>query len=614
MKIRTFVLILTLATFVFGAYARPGVAQSIPKIERGKTAGGDLTVTDGARPVVNPAPAGPSFATLLGPVRTPDGWSVRPCSNEAPLLCVYQGRTLLGIVELTTVRHVDHSRFKRALSDAGIPLGSVDYTDHTYAPQARRALTAHAAAYLADRTLDRELIDEAGYALTLAAPTNVQIGRLPGVVYGFAGLDPQGRVLERWLTYAAFDNDALYLLTAFYCPGMPKSFLGDQQLLRFDPYLRQILARLRLPVGEDWRSPGAELTNDPRLLIQRPDDSIQYVTLDSTSAVLVAAAPSSLLPAGYSGVPYGGAPMTDGPIVYVRQWSGGLYALDTIVGALYPLDVIPSPSPPVAVRPLTEGLLPEVAPISLAWGEFSASHTATATLRLSAPDGSQAIEALQEIYGASDPWTQFVPWRWRQDGRLFLTKQPVDGMGGFPAFVNADNLWVFDPQSGDSTERVSHDVTGGRLCLDAIAPDDRLAAHHCDSGQITLLDLETGKSSAVSLPAPVTGDMELGSVRFSPDGSRIAFAAMSGGSGMPEETRGYVAVSDSLNLSGVSRLIVSSEPGQWFSVAAWPSPDRLVLQSHHAGPDGLPAVWTVRADGSGLVKLAEGTFLAAFVY
>jgi hypothetical protein len=59
-------------------------------------------------------------------------------------------------------------------------------------------------------------------------------------------------------------------------------------------------------------------------------------------------------------------------------------------------------------------------------------------------------------------------------------------------------------------------------------------------------------------------------------------------------------------------VIVKSEPGEWFSVAGWLSDDLLVLQSHAAGPAGWPAVWTVRADGSGLVKLAEGTFLADF--
>jgi len=362
--------------------------------------------------------------------------------------------------------------------------------------------------------------------------------------------------------------------------------------------------------GEDVHSPGAELPPGPRLVIQKPDNSIQYVTLDGSNAVLVSDAPSSLLPAGYGGVPFGGAPMTDGPMVYVRQWSGGLYVLDTPAGSLIPLDFIPSPSSPLAVRPITEGLPPEGLPISLAWGEFSAAHTASARLYLAVPDGSQTVLALEEIYGASDPPAQFVPWRWRQDGQLYFTKDPVDGRGGFPPFVHAANLWIFDPQGGSSKELVSDGVTGGKLCLAEIAPDDRLVAHHCDEGQITLLNLETGQVTAVSLPDQTPSDALLGSVRFGPDGSRIAFAVMTGGMGLIEETRGYVAVSD--GLGGSSRIVATSEPGEWFSVAAWLPGDRLVLQSHDAGPDGWPAVWTVRMAGSDLVKLAEGVFLAKF--
>ena len=391
---------------------------------------------------------------------------------------------------------------------------------------------------------------------------------------------------------------------------MPEGFPSDKDLLRFEPYLRQILASLRLPAGDDWHSPGAELLSELRPVVQRPDSSIQYVTLEGTSAILVADAPASLLPAGYGGVPFGGAPMTDGPAIYVRQWSGGLYVLDTILGQLFPLDFVPQVASPVAVRPLTEGLLPEGAPISLAWSEFSASYTATAHLYLSAPDGSQKIEALEEIYSVSTPLAQFVPWRWRQDGQLYLIKQPVDGQGGFSPFIGAANLWAFDPQSGSSVKLVSDDVTGGKLCLDAISPDDRLVAHHCDEVQITLLDLETGKATTVSLPDQVADGAHLGSVHFSPDGSRIAYAAMTGGIGRIEKTRGYVAVSD--GLSGGSCVIATSEPGEWFSVAAWLPGDRLVLQSHHASPDSWPAVWLIGADGSELVKLADGIFLASY--
>jgi len=84
---------------------------------------------------------------------------------------------------------------------------------------------------------------------------------------------------------------------------------------------------------------------------------------------------------------------------------------------------------------------------------------------------------------------------------------------------------------------------------------------------------------------------------------------MTGGFGLIEETQGYVAVSE--GLSGGSHVIVTSEPGEWFSVAEWLWGDTLVLQSHRAGPYGWPAVWTVQTDGSGLVELADGTLLDA---
>ena len=93
-------------------------------------------------------------------------------------------------------------------------------------------------------------------------------------------------------------------------------------------------------------------------------------------------------------------------------------------------------------------------------------------------------------------------------------------------------------------------------------------------------------------------------------GYNLHVAVMTGGFGLIEETQGYVAVSDGLN-SG-SHIVVTSEPGEWFSVSAWLPGDRLVLQSHYAGPDRWPAVWTARTDGSGLVKLTDGVFLAKF--
>jgi hypothetical protein len=363
---------------------------------------------------------------------------------------------------------------------------------------------------------------------------------------------------------------ALTIPTAWPGSGVP---IIEQELViaAVDESIGQALATAPFSnlEGGDAHPPGAELPPGPRLVVQRPDGSIQYVSLDGSSAVLVAAAPASLLPAGFDHLP-----MTDGPMVYLRQWAGGLYVLDTPVGRLIPLDFVPSPASPLAVRPVTDGLLPEGQPISLAWSEFSATHTASARLYLAAPDGSQRAEVLEEVYDTSDPWARFVPWRWGQNGRLFFTKEPIDGMGGFPPFVNAANLWVFSPQDGSSQELVSADVTRGALCLDAIAPDDRRVAHHCDEGQITLLDLVTGDAAAVRLPDQTVSDTLLGSVRFSLEGSRIAFAVMTGGLGLIEKTRGYVAVSD--GLGGGSHIVAASEPGEWFSVAAWLPGDRWI--------------------------------------
>ena len=41
-----------------------------------------------------------------------------------------------------------------------------------------------------------------------------------------------------------------------------------------------------------------------------------------------------------------------------------------------------------------------------------------------------------------------MPWRWREDGQLYYTRQPVEGMGGFLPFVGAADLWLFDDECG----------------------------------------------------------------------------------------------------------------------------------------------------------------------
>lgn len=152
-------------------------------------------------------------------------------------------------------------------------------------------------------------------------------------------------------------------------------------------------------------------------------------------------------------------------------------------------------------------------------------------------------------------------------------------------------------------------MTRGEPCLDAIAPDDRLVAHHCHEGRITLLDPQTGEIAAIGLPGEIPADACLGGGRFSPDGARVAFSATTGGFGVggAADGRGFVLVSD--DHRGGTHVVAESAPGEWFSVVAWLWDDRLILQPHSADPAVWPAVWSVRTDGSELTKLADGVFL-----
>ena len=70
-----------------------------------------------------------------------------------------------------------------------------------------------------------------------------------------------------------------------------------------------------------------------------------------------------------------------------------------------------------------------------------------------------------------------------------------------------------------------------------------------------------------------------------------------------------MAVSD--GLSGASKLIATSQPGEYFTVMGWVNADTLLLQSNalQCNPACTNAVWTVKIDGSGLTKITDGTFL-----
>ena len=156
-------------------------------------------------------------------------------------------------------------------------------------------------------------------------------------------------------------------------------------------------------------------------------------------------------------------------------------------------------------------------------------------------------------------------------------------------------------------ELIPYNVNGDKLiCIDELSSDDRLIADHCAMTSIAIHDLSSGQTTTIQPPADVTGFKFVGSARFNPDLTRVAFALAKGD---PGAEQGWVAVSDSL--SGDSKLIVTGKPGEYFTVAGWLNADTLLLQSNSltCNPPCTNSLWTIKIDGSGLTHIADGTFL-----
>ncbi|MBN1814847.1 MAG: hypothetical protein JXA14_23610 [Anaerolineae bacterium] len=197
-----------------------------------------------------PAPtSGNPFTTILGPVTTPPGWTVEPCEGEGPFLCVSTGDTFPATVELLQYPLEQHEDAPQWLADAGLEPGQLlDPEDPEHAHAAREVLRALRADHMGVVKEDRGITYPEGRSFVLLEPEEVQVGRLPGLFYGFSGVEEDGEAYERWLTYAALDGQTFYILTAFYDPSdTPGSFASDEALLTFAPYLRDIAAGLRLP-------------------------------------------------------------------------------------------------------------------------------------------------------------------------------------------------------------------------------------------------------------------------------------------------------------------------------------------------------------------------------
>lgn len=179
---------------------------------------------------------------ILGQISAPPRWKVEVCEGRSPALCVYSDHGYAGSVELGTYPLERMPRFQADL--VASPDGGFS------------ALEALAKDFYQTLEKDRKSgLISTGYVFAALTPERVAIGNLPGLRYGFSGVTPNGRLLERSVHYTTFDSNAVYTIVAQAVSPPPGGQwierLGefiDEDLRQFEPSLAEIVKHLRFPL------------------------------------------------------------------------------------------------------------------------------------------------------------------------------------------------------------------------------------------------------------------------------------------------------------------------------------------------------------------------------
>lgn len=321
----------------------------------------------------------------------------------------------------------------------------------------------------------------------------------------------------------------------------------------------------------------------PRVVAQTLDNSIVMIDLDGKSSLV--AMLNIQLEQGTANPGTNAISST----VFAALPGAGVVAVDAL-----------SMRPVSSVRPPLNGFAVggPLGSARLAWATINTVNNKLASeLFSSEPDGSDARSLFQE--SASGEPRGLHPFLWSADGkRLFYSREPV-GLGGYILFGGITNLSQYTPADGKSKEILKDKQFGNIICIDDLSANERYVAYHCGDKTIGVFDLTTLKATTIQPPAQPQFAV-LGSVRFSPDSARVAFAAARRN---PDDEQGWVMVSDSL--TGAARLVATSPAKDYFQVVLWLNANTLLLQSHGSAP----AIWTVRTDGTNLRRLGDGTYL-----
>jgi hypothetical protein len=177
------------------------------------------------------------------------GWNVAPCEGNAPLLCVSSKKELLGTVELAVYPLENLPQFQKMLSDAGItPRVKENDQNPQYRTKLATALKAWVDDHYAVLAKDRQATYGKDITFLTQLPQKVDIARLQGMYYGFAGIKRGGGIQERHVGYITFDDKSVYVITSAFDPtSVTGKFDKLENFQNFEPYLNAIAKNMNLP-------------------------------------------------------------------------------------------------------------------------------------------------------------------------------------------------------------------------------------------------------------------------------------------------------------------------------------------------------------------------------
>jgi hypothetical protein len=244
----------------------------------------------------------------------------------------------------------------------------------------------------------------------------------------------------------------------------------------------------------------------------------------------------------------------------------------------------------------------------LAWATQDVGNHSS-TLKISSLDGAYFDTLLTQ--DSLNPPSQLMAQFFSADGQwLYFSKEPI-GIGGYILFSGGSSLYKINVTTKEVMDVIPSDSTGEPMaCLDAISPDFRYVAEHCWQKTIRIRDLTTGGDVIFNTPADISNGSQLaGSARFSPDGTKLAYAV---GKSVQDAEQGWVVVSDTALDN--SKVVLTSPAGSYYTIAGWLDDQTLLVQSTNpldCAPLCKSELWTVKSDGTEAQKVADGSFLAA---